>query len=221
MRTLLAVLLVLIAMPAAAQSIDALATISQFESGNRNIQQQVVPTSASTASGYYQITNTTWNGTVAPNTGLPTVGPGTSNPNGVVDLSQAQQTQGASYLFQQQGFQPWTCSGCDAPLANYVAQNGGASNFGLLGDPLNTAGTGGAALAPTSAGGGGTAMTVTPGSTQISHPFTSSYTYVQNVLSQLTQAQNTVLGAVQPTITIVATLAIGIIGILMMAGILR
>src|SRR5262249_38240536 len=39
-----------------------LSIISQYESGGQNVMQGVVPTSVSTASGYYQITNTTWNG---------------------------------------------------------------------------------------------------------------------------------------------------------------
>ena len=87
-------------------TLDALATIEQFESGGRNIQQQLVPTSVSTASGYYQITNSTWNGTIAPATGLPKVGSGTANPNGAMDLSFAQQQQGAAYLYSTQGFSP-------------------------------------------------------------------------------------------------------------------
>jgi hypothetical protein len=114
-------------------AIDALDTIQQFESGGKNIQQQLVPTSVSSASGYYQITNSTWNGTIAPATGLPKVGAGTANANGVMDLSYAEQKQGAAYLYSKQGFSPWTCTGCNANLKQYVADQGGASAFSLSG----------------------------------------------------------------------------------------
>ncbi len=111
--------------------INPLPVIEQYESGGRNIQQQAVPSSVSTASGYYQITNTTWNSVVAPATGLPAVGPGTSNPDGVMDLSAAQQQQGASALFSAQGFNPWTCSGCNSQLAAYVQLQGGPGAFAI------------------------------------------------------------------------------------------
>jgi hypothetical protein len=111
--------------------LDALATIQQFESGGKNITQQLVPTSVSTASGYYQITNSTWNSVIAPGTGLPAVANASSSAKSVKDLTYDQQTQGAAYLFSKQGFQPWTCKGCNATLKQYVADNGGASAFGL------------------------------------------------------------------------------------------
>lgn len=292
--------LVAVVQPAHA-ALDAAAAVMQFESNGRNIQQQIVPLSVSTASGYYGITNTTWNTAVVPATGLPKVGPGTANPDGVMDLSAAQQYQGFAQLYNTQGLQPWTCSGCDAPFAVYVAQNGGVNNFSLQGDPNSsgtdsgsvtvsdpgpnaaqnvaaneggvsadgititvagdgtgaTGGAGTSATAGTGPPGGGTsltggtnatspitsstppetsvlspaapantpatgtgALTVTPGSAQITHLFANAYSFVQTVISQITQAQNSVLSAVRPAITIVATLAIAIMGVLMMLGII-
>lgn len=113
-------------------ALDPLATIEQFESGGQNIQQQITSPSVSTASGYYQITNSTWNSTIVPGTGLPSVGPGTPYPGGVMALSSAQQQQGAAFLYNLQGFGPWTCSGCNASLASYIQSVGGPSAFPAL-----------------------------------------------------------------------------------------
>ena len=125
--------LLLVARTASAQTsslLDPLATIQQFESGGLNIPQQTGATN-STASGLYQITNTTENTVIAPNTGLPVVGPGTPYPDGVMGLSPEQQEEAAAYLYETEGFSPWTCSGCNAQLAAYVAQEGGSGTFAL------------------------------------------------------------------------------------------
>ena len=71
-----------------------------------------------------------------------------------------------------------------------------------------------------SSSGTTTTLTITPGSTQMSHPFAKSYSYVQTLISRIVQTQNQVLSAIQPAINVFATLAIAIMGILMMLGII-
>lgn len=81
---------------------DALSLIEKYESGGRNILQQVVDPKISTASGYWQITNTTWRDT-APKEGIdlrrfPTA---MSAPRGI-------QARVADRLFTERGFEPWS-----------------------------------------------------------------------------------------------------------------
>jgi hypothetical protein len=201
-------------------TLDALATIEQFESGGRNIQQQLVPTSVSTASGYYQITNSTWNGTIAPATGLPKVGPGTANPNGAMDLSFAQQQQGAAYLYSKQGFSPWTCNGCNSALAKYVADQGGASAFSLTstqqtsltsGDQTDTDDISFTATDP----GSGTALpAVNSQASVLSSPFSWAYQQLitstqQAAITDITNLQ-TAVGTYSSLLLTLALVAVGI-----------
>jgi type IV secretion system protein VirB6 len=128
-----AVLMPPAAMAQTPQPLDPLATIEQFEDPSGNPSQlnyEYGP--GETASGLYQITITTWN-SIASQADLPQVGPGTAYAN-VAALSADVQQQGAAYLYSTQGFGPWTCSGCDAPLANYIQQQGGPSAFALTSD---------------------------------------------------------------------------------------
>lgn len=119
--------------------LDALTTIEQFESGGQNVKNFAWD-ATHTASGLYQITNSTFNSTIAPGLGLGKVGPGTDYPNGVMDLSPDVQQKAAAYLYQQQGLGPWVCSGCNDALAKFVQANGGAGAFGLNGVEVAAAG---------------------------------------------------------------------------------
>jgi hypothetical protein len=213
-------------------TLDALATIEQFESGGRNIQQQLVPTSVSTASGYYQITNSTWNGTIAPATGLPKVGPGTANPNGAMDLSFAQQQQGAAYLYSKQGFSPWTCNGCNSALAKYVADQGGSEAFGLTstdqasltgtqqtltsGDQTGTDDIGFTAADPAS---GTTLPAVTSQASVLSSPFSWAY---KQLITSTQQAATTDIANLQTAVgtysSLLLTLALVAVGIRLLFG---
>lgn len=184
---------------------NALATIEQFESGGQNIPQQTGATN-STASGYYQITNSTWNTVIAPNTGLPLVGPGTSSVNGVINLSATQQQQGAAYLYSVSGFSPWTCSGCNAQLAAYIAQQGGASAFSLNGG-----------VSPTTTNSGGitvTAATVssTPGT--LSSPFSWEWNQMvgttQNAVQGEVQAIQLMVAHYLPPLLVLAVIILGL-----------
>jgi type IV secretion system protein TrbL len=51
----------------------------------------------------------------------------------VEDLTAGQQEEAAAYLYETQGFSPWTCPGCNAQLAAYIQSQGGASAFRLTG----------------------------------------------------------------------------------------
>lgn len=80
--------------------------------------QGVVPTSVSTASGYYQITNTTWAGIPTSITGgYPTA---MSAPADV-------QANAAAYLYNQSGFASW--APYNSNLAAAISSQGGASAF--------------------------------------------------------------------------------------------
>jgi uncharacterized membrane protein len=112
--------------------LDPLQTIQQFEDSSGNPAQLNYEYGPQhTAAGLYQINTSTWNPIAAQNN-LPQVGPGTPYAN-VGALPASVQTQGATALYNQQGFQPWVCGGCDAPLANYIQQQGGAGAFTLPG----------------------------------------------------------------------------------------
>ena len=113
--------------------INPLPIIEKYESGGRNVPNYIND-STHTASGYFQITNSTHNSVVVPATGLPKVGPGTNYPNGVMDLSREQQEQAASTLFEKNGFSDWACVGCNSKIRDYVASQGGESAFALNGD---------------------------------------------------------------------------------------
>lgn len=88
----------------ALSSDQALPLISQYESGNANVLNQTGPggTPASTASGYYQITNPTW-AQYAPQAGVDL-----SQYPTAISAPQSVQTQVASTIFNQQGFGPWS-----------------------------------------------------------------------------------------------------------------
>lgn len=156
---ILAAYLVALTTPASAQ-LSALQTIMDFESsGGTNCGKNFQWDATHTASGCWQETNSTWNNAIAPATGLPLVGPGTSYPNGVMDLPFSVQEQGTVALFQAQGFSPWTCNNCNSRLANYVAQQGGPGAFSLqdVASPGTTISGG-----QTADGGGSTTIPASP-----------------------------------------------------------
>lgn len=199
---------------------DPLAIIRQFESGGLNIQQQVVDPSISTASGLYQITNSTWNSVVAPATGLPTVGPGTANPTGVMALSAAQQQQGAAALYNLQGFSPWTCPGCNAQLAAAIQADGGAAAFTPPGQL--TLGDGSIATFPDGSTLSAAASPASPPTVAASPsalPFEWVYDQVTNaIMGQVDISVQTVESIVSGPATAVLALAIAIMGIMTLFG---
>jgi hypothetical protein len=203
---------------------DPLAIIKQYESGGQNIQQQVVSPSISTASGYYQITNSTWNSVIAPGTGLPTVGPGTNFVSGVMGLTAAQQQQGAAFLYNQQGFSPWTCAGCNAQLAAAIQAAGGAATFTPPGqEPANgvTLGDGSILTSPdgtTLAAGTPTAPPQAAAGPS-AQPFQWVYTQVINgIMGQVDTSIQTVESIASGPATTVLALAIAIMGIMTLFG---
>ncbi len=115
---------------------QALPLIAQYESGNRNVPNSSGPggAPASTAGGYYQIINGTWQQS-APKAGVdlnlyPTA----------MSAPQDVQTQVAGAIYNAQGFQPWSSN---ARLMSAVAGTGiggvgggtSLSDIGGLGTP--------------------------------------------------------------------------------------
>lgn len=78
-----------------------LGLIERFESGSRNILQQIVSPLISTAGGYFQITNSTWRD-IAKSAGIDT-GQYPTAMSAPYDV----QRQGASTLLSQRGVSPW------------------------------------------------------------------------------------------------------------------
>ena len=137
-----------------------LETIQAFESGGKNISQQVPGATNSSASGIYQVTRTTWNQTIVPATGLARVG-GDSQYANVKDLPLSVQEQGVRALINKNGISDYTCTGCNPAFASYVKSHGGESNFVLDGGTVPTDLPGGY-VTPT--GGGNTAGSSATGS---------------------------------------------------------
>jgi len=203
--------------------INPLPIIEQYESGGKNIKQGVVDSSISTASGYFQITNSTHNSVVVPATGLPKVGPGTNFPNGVMDLSRSQQEQAAKALFEKNGFSDWTCTGCNGKLADYVKSQGGAAAFDLNGDnPLtasDTAGDGSSGLPAVSFNADNSssssampAVSDTPG--PLSKPFTWLYketiSGTRQIIDDDISAMQTAVGSYADGLITLALICLGI-----------
>jgi hypothetical protein len=102
-------------------ALDPLAYIRQYESPNGNVRNyRYDPTH--TASGYYQITDSTWRD-IAPAAGIDTKQYPTamSAPYGV-------QTDAATALYNQRGFSPW--APYNPRLSNAIDAAGGSSAFG-------------------------------------------------------------------------------------------
>jgi hypothetical protein len=99
---------------------QALPLISQYESGNQNVLTGIVSTTQypNTASGYYQITNPTWQ-QYAPGAGIDTSVYPTA-----MSASQADQTSVAGAIYNAQGIQPWSSN---TPLMNAVNSAQGTS----------------------------------------------------------------------------------------------
>lgn len=100
---------------------QALPLISQYESGNQN-----VPNAAgkSTASGYYQIINGTWQQFATQ------AGVDLSQYPTALSAPQSVQTQVATAIYNQQGLAPWATN---APLMTAVNTAGAGSIGGLAG----------------------------------------------------------------------------------------
>lgn len=190
---------------------DALDTIAQYESGGQNIPNYEYSLQH-TASGYYQINVSTWNSVIAPGTGLPAV----SYSSPVSSLSVAQQQQGAAYLFQTEGFSPWTCPGCNAALASYVQSQGGSSAFTLGGSTPTSLGTPGLSASQVDPSTSGTSTsfsgTVFQPFSWIWQEFQSAVaTPLSNEIAQIQQLAGGPLGGL-------LVLDIAIVGILVLYG---
>ncbi len=217
-KLLLAAALCFIFLVATAEAalLDPLAVIEKFESGGKNVKNFMWD-STHTASGLYQITNSTWNSAVAQAAGLPQVGPGTPYPNGVMDLSPAQQQQGAAALYNAQGFAPWTCTGCNAALAAAIQADGGPDAFIQPGDevadgnPLDDGN-------PTTVGTSPTGPPVaSPSASAL--PFQWVYnTVINGIIGQVDISIQTVESLVSGPATTVLALAIAIMGIMTLFG---
>lgn len=122
----------------------ALPLIAQYESGNQNIANVPLPGAApSTASGYYQIINGTWQQYAA---GVP----GASQYPTAMSAPQSVQTQVAAAIYNAQGLGPWSSN---APLVSAITAAGGA--------PVSD--TTGADTAPMGVGGGNAGAAVNQG----------------------------------------------------------
>jgi hypothetical protein len=91
--------------------------IRRYESGDRNVFQNVVSPNISTAQGYYQITNTNWR-----NLGYADIYPG-----GAMTAPFDVQSGAAATLYQQSGFQPW--ADFNPQLNNAITNAGGPGAF--------------------------------------------------------------------------------------------
>lgn len=114
-----------------------LETIQAFESGGKNVYQNVPGATNSSASGLWMVTRSTWNGTVVPATGLSRVG-GDSQYANVMDLPPSVQEQGVRALVKKNGISDWTCNKCNPAFTAYIKSHGGESNFVLDGGTVPT-----------------------------------------------------------------------------------
>lgn len=119
-------------------ALNPLSTIAKFESGNKNIVNYLYNSNPSkySASGYFQITNTTWRGIA------PTAGINLSQYPTAMSAPYSVQEKAAGALYAKGGFSDWTCQGCNTPLRNYVNQQGGESAFTPRSQVLAQAGKG-------------------------------------------------------------------------------
>jgi hypothetical protein len=104
---------------------QALAAIVQRESGGKNIPTAILGPDgkpASTASGYYQMLDDTWQ-TAAQLAGIK------NPPPRAMDASKADQDAAASALWDKQGYQPWAASN---PAARGVAARTGGTDVASL-----------------------------------------------------------------------------------------
>ena len=190
-------------------TIDPLPIIQQFEDASGDptaLNYQYDATH--TAAGLYQITITTWN-SIARQADLPQVGPGTPYAN-VAALSADVQQQGAAYLFDTQGFNPWTCPGCDPALAAYVQQQGGPSAFALTSSEQ-------ALLSGAAAATGGTIASAASGANvsantgSVFNPFSWLYTQYLSAVSQpLSNELAIIQGVISPGLLGLVTISLAV-----------
>jgi hypothetical protein len=111
-------------------SAQALPIISQYESSNSNVPNQMGPngTPLSTASGYYQIINGTWQQFA------PQVGVDLNQYPTAMSAPQAVQAQVAGAIYNAQGFSPWSSN---TQLMNAVANYGTPSNTTGVTTPMS------------------------------------------------------------------------------------
>jgi hypothetical protein len=115
---------------------QALPIISQYESSNSNVPNQMGPngTPLSTASGYYQIINGTWQQFA------PQVGVDLNQYPTAMSAPQSVQTQVAGAIYNAQGFSPWSSN---TNLMNAVANYGSPSDTTGVTNPMSgSTGTG-------------------------------------------------------------------------------
>lgn len=140
-------------------AINILPAISRYESSNKNVVNYKFNSNPKmySASGYYQITNTTWRG-IAPSAGINL----SQYPTAMSAPRSVQQTA-ATALVNKYGLQPWiginpkTGQPFNPKLATYVANNGGPSNFVAI--PGNTTSTGSSPNPGTVYGSGSSGVT--------------------------------------------------------------
>lgn len=101
-----------------------------------------------TASGGYQITNSTWK------LFAPAAGVDVSQYPSAMSAPAAVQTSVFQQIVSSNGLSDWTCPGCNAPLTNYLAANPSAASL-----PVVAGGT------PSTLSGAATGATGAPGTT--------------------------------------------------------
>lgn len=114
-----------------------------------------------TASGLYQITNSTWNA-YAPGAGVDT----SIYPSAASAPSNVQNSVFGA-IVAQRGLQDWTCAGCNPPLSNYLVSDPSAASLPVFAGGQSVAPVG----VPTSPyGGDGGASVGAGGSQSITQP---------------------------------------------------
>jgi type IV secretion system protein VirB6 len=231
-----ALMLALVPRSAAAQAINPLTVISQFESsGGTNTS-----CSATGACGIFQDVGSTWRQALGMIGIDPSLYP-TAN-----DAPASVQLAANAALINADGLQPWTCPGCDAPFAAYVASHGGPGAFqtsGLDTNPtdystfdsspaalsafLNGSDNGSVAGDPTGGGvGGGDTLTVANtnsppavAAAQSALLFENIYDSIINgIIGQIDTSIQTVEQIASGPATALLALAIAIMGIMTMLG---
>lgn len=126
--------------------------------------------STHTASGLYQITDSTWRA-YAPGAGVSTA----LYPSAASAPSSVQESVFGN-IVAQRGLADWTCPGCNAPLTNYLASNPSAANLPVFGAQTG-AGQGaapGSLASPTQGPGTGYGFDPTTGAYSIPTPATAA-----------------------------------------------
>lgn len=194
-----------------------LAAIMTAESGGRNVYNYMYNTNPNyyTASGYYQIVNSTWK------QGAQWAGVDTSQYPTAISAPYEVQTQVANALIDHQGLQPWSGSranslinqidtGGNPTLVNAPVDGGGGATTTLASNTPDTSGQGYGSNGTSTTGGGGASYTdpttlqtytATPGSSSVTASGPGYGTAVQvGVESTLLSDLNTWIGGIKTSI---------------------